>query len=71
MCALAENLLSTVAYVTHIRQSYMKLDGGGGVKVLCKYFYLSALNLIAMRGDTFISLSFLDQFLSADFIKNF
>ena len=34
VCAVAENLLSTVAYVTHIRQTYMKLDWGGGVKVL-------------------------------------
>ena len=34
VCAVAENLLSTVAYVTHIRQTYMKLDGGGGIKVL-------------------------------------
>ena len=28
---------------------------------------LRALNLIGMRGDTFISLSFLNQILSADF----
>ena len=29
------------------------------------------LTLIGMRGDTMISLSFLDQILSAEFIKSF
>ena len=29
------------------------------------------LTLIGMRGDTFISMSFLDQILSADFYQNF
>ena len=29
------------------------------------------LTLIGMRGDAFISLSFLDQILSADFYQNF
>ena len=31
----------------------------------------SILNLIGMRGDTFIALSFFDQILSADFLSNF
>ena len=30
---------------------------------------ISFLTLIGMRGDTFISLSFLDQILSADFLS--
>ena len=38
-----------------------------------EYYYVSpALTLIGMRGDTFISLSFLDQILPAEFFnKNF
>ena len=41
----------------------------GGKALLEKKRYELVLTLIGMRGDTFISLSFLDQILLAEFLS--